>query len=135
MPLKKKKKPTLKKRAAPKLKKKKIIRAVAKKPVKKVIKKKSAAKRKTAAAQEVLKEPVVGVVTHYFPHVKAAVVKMKKELSAGDDIRIKGHTTDFKQQVTSLQIDRQPIDTAKKGQEIGLMVKSRVRQHDLVYKL
>ena len=135
MPLKKKKKPAAKKRTAPKLKKKKIIRAVAKKTVKKPIKKKTAAKRKAGAAQKLLKEPVVGVVTHYFPHVKAAVVKMKKELSVGDTIRIKGHTTDFKQQATSLQIDRQPINTAKKGQEIGLMVNSRVRQHDLVYKL
>ena len=133
MPLKKKKKPVVKKR--PVLKKKKVIkRAVAKKPVKKVLKKKTTAKRK-AAARKVLKEPVVGIVTHYFPHVKAAVVKMKKELSAGDTIRIKGHTTDFTQQAASLQIDRVPINTAKKGQEIGLMVNSRVRQHDLVYKL
>jgi len=135
MPLKKKKKPATKKRPAPKLKKKKIIRVTAKRAVKKVLKKKTPANKRKPVAQKVLKEPVVGIVTHYFPHVKAAVVKMKKELSAGDTIRIKGHTTDFKQQVTSLQIDRQPINTAKKGQEIGLMVNSRVRQHDLVYKL
>jgi hypothetical protein len=33
-----------------------------------------------------------------------------------------------------MQIDRVPINTAKKGDEIGLLVNSRVRQHDVVYK-
>jgi len=134
MPLKKKKRPAAKKRPAPG--KKKIIKKSAKKTVKKGLKLKPAAKRKPVArAKKTIKEPVVGVVTHYFPHVNAAVVLMKKELTVGDTVRIKGHTTDFTQQAASIQIDRQPITTAKKGQEIGLMVNSRVRQHDKVYKI
>ncbi|MBU4036868.1 MAG: translation elongation factor-like protein, partial [Proteobacteria bacterium] len=60
--------------------------------------------------------------------------KLKKPLTTGDLVKIKGHTTDFKQAVTSMQIDRVPIDQAKKGQEIGVLVDSRVRQHDIVYK-
>lgn len=81
------------------------------------------------------KEEVVGVVTHYFPKVRAAVVKLKGPLSIGDTIHIKGHTTDFTQQVSSIQINHVPINTAKKGQEIGLLVDSRVREKDIVYKL
>ncbi len=50
-------------------------------------------------------------------------------------VKIKGHTTEFKQAVTSMQIDRVPIEQAKKGQEIGVQVDSRVRQHDIVYKV
>ena len=73
-------------------------------------------------------------MTHYFPKVRAAVIKLKAPLSIGDTIKIKGHTTDFKQAISSLQIDRVPINSAKKGQEIGLLVDSRVRQHDAVYK-
>ena len=64
----------------------------------------------------------------------AAVIKLKAPLAIGDTIKIKGHTTDFTQGITSMQIDRTPINQAKKGQEIGLLVNSRVRQHDLVYK-
>ena len=75
---------------------------------------------------------MIGVVTHYFPHVQAAVIKLKKPLAVGDTILIKGTTTDFQQQVESIQIDRVPIQKAKKGDEIGLQVKERVREHDLV---
>ena len=78
---------------------------------------------------------LVGAITHYFPKVRAAVIKLKAPLSVGDTIRIKGHTSDFTESVNSIQIDRVPIDSAKKGQEIGLLVNSRVRQHDLVYKV
>ncbi|MBI4372701.1 MAG: translation elongation factor-like protein [Candidatus Omnitrophica bacterium] len=71
-------------------------------------------------------------MTHYFPHVKAAVIKLNKPLSVGDSIWIQGSTTNFGQKVESMQIDHAPIQTAKKGDEIGLQVTDRVREHDLV---
>lgn len=78
----------------------------------------------------------IGEVTHYFPHVKAAAVMILKDsLKIGDGIYIKGHTTEFKEKVNSIQLDRVPIQEGKKGQEIGLLVKSRVRIGDSVYKL
>ena len=119
------------------LKKKKKVakkKVVKKKPVKKSTARKLIRKAKTTTVTKKLKENVIGVVTHYFPKVRAAVVKLKAPLIMGDVIKIKGHTTDFTQTVTSLQIDRVPINSAKKGQEIGLLVDSRVRQHDVVYK-
>lgn len=88
---------------------------------------------KAKAAQ--IKAAVIGKVTHYFPHVNAAVLKLKLPLKAGDTIQIKGHTTDLKETVTSMQINRAPITEAKKGDEIGLLVTSRVRAGDTVYKL
>ncbi|MBM3245330.1 MAG: translation elongation factor-like protein [Candidatus Omnitrophica bacterium] len=81
-----------------------------------------------------MKENVIGLITHYFPKVRAAVIKLKAPLSVGDSIKIKGHTTDFTQVISSMQIDRVPITNAKKGDEIGLLVNSRVRQHDKVCK-
>ena len=56
-------------------------------------------------------------------------------LSQGDTIFIKGHTTDFKEKINSMQLDRVPIANAVAGQEIGLKVKKKVREHDVVYKL
>lgn len=125
MPLKKKSKTTIKKKAKKIIKKKVIKKVVKKRPVKKAVKK---AVRKP-------KEDILGIVTHYFPKVRAAVIKLKAPLSIGDKVKIKGHTTDFTQSVISLQIDRVAINSAKKGQEIGLLVDSRVRQEDKVYKL
>jgi len=77
---------------------------------------------------------IVGRVTHYFPHVNAAVIKLEAALSAGETIHIKGHSTDFKQLISSMQIDNNPVESAKKGDEIGLLVKERVRIHDIVYR-
>lgn len=78
----------------------------------------------------------IGEVTHFFPHVKAAVIKLKKDgLSTGNTIYIKGHTTDFEQKIKSLQINHKPIEKAEKGQEIGLKVNSKVRHGDQVYKV
>lgn len=78
----------------------------------------------------------IGEVTHYFPHVNAAAIKLSKSgLSVGDAIYIKGHTTDFKEKVASIQLDHVSIASGKKGQEIGLLVKSRVRTGDSVYKV
>lgn len=82
-----------------------------------------------------LGEPI-GEVTHFFPHVKAAVIKLKKDtLSIGDNIYIKGHTTDFEQKLKSIQINHKPIEKAEKGQEIGLKVSAKVRHGDKVYKV
>jgi translation elongation factor EF-1alpha len=78
----------------------------------------------------------VGIVTHYFPKVKAGVIKLSRgEIAVGDALHIKGHTTDFKQKVTSIEIDHVPIKKAKKGNEIGLLVKRRVRGGDIVFKM
>ena len=78
----------------------------------------------------------MGEVTHYFPHVKAAaLLVLKDSIKVGDDIYIKGHTTDFKEKIVSIQLEHQSIEEGKKGQEIGLLVKDRVRIGDSVYKL
>ena len=82
------------------------------------------------------KGQLIGKITHYFPHVNAAVLVVKKgNLKIGDSVLVKGHTTQFKQRIESMQIDRVPIVEAKKGDEIGLLVGERVREHDVVYKI
>lgn len=125
--LKLKKKTSVKKK---KIAKKKLV----KKPKRKVLKTKKALR--VIKKQPTRKEELVGIVTHYFPHVKAGVIKIKKgPVSIGDTLHIKGHTTDFTQKVTSIQIERRPIKAASKGEEIGLLVKSRVRHNDKAYKV
>lgn len=82
-----------------------------------------------------VKGEMVGTVNHYFSHAKAAVLKLEGPLNIGDEVHIKGHTTDFKQKVTSMQIMGKPINSAKKGDEIGMLVKDKVRASDIVYKI
>ncbi len=77
----------------------------------------------------------VGVILHYYNHIQVAVVRLSDTLKKGDRIRIKGHTTDFEQDVTSMQIEHNTIETAEKGQEIGMKVNDKVREQDKVYKI
>lgn len=127
-----KKKVKVKRAKKPASKARKIKKVAKKRTVKTKVRKSAKAKKQ---APEVSLEKI-GEVTHYFPHVKAAAVMLLKDgLKVGDNIYIKGHTTKFKENVKSIQLDRVAIQEGKKGQEIGLLVKSRVRQGDNVYKI
>ncbi|MCD6284175.1 hypothetical protein J7J12_02905 [bacterium] len=80
-------------------------------------------------------EKLIGKVTHYFNNISVAVIELKDTLKVGDVIHIKGATTDFTQEVESMQIEHENVDTAKKGQAIGLKVNEPVRENDDVYKV
>lgn len=92
-------------------------------------------KKRPGLVKEALAVLPMAEVTHYFPHVHAAVLKIKVgDIRIGDELHFKGHTTDFVQRVMSMQIDHKPVAIATKGDDFGLEVKSRVRAGDLVYK-
>jgi translation elongation factor EF-1alpha len=76
----------------------------------------------------------VGRVTHFFTKIGVAVVELTVPLAVGDCIVIKGPTTDLEQVVESMQIEHENIERAEAGQSIGLKVKQRVRETDIVYK-
>jgi translation elongation factor EF-1alpha len=76
----------------------------------------------------------VGHVTHFFAKISVAVVELKASLAVGDNILIKGPTTDLEQVVESMQIEHENIERAEAGQSIGLKVVQRVREKDIVYK-
>ncbi|MBI2657977.1 hypothetical protein HYX08_04760 [Candidatus Woesearchaeota archaeon] len=80
-------------------------------------------------------EMQVGKVSHYFSKIGVAVIDVTGgSIKVGDEIHIKGHTTDFKQKVASMQIEQDKIEIAEPGQSIGIKVNEPVRQHDAVYK-
>ena len=78
---------------------------------------------------------LVGKVTHYFSKISVAVIELSDELKVGDRISIEGHTTNFQQTVSSMQIEHQNVEKAGPGQSIGLKVDQRAREGDLVYKI
>jgi putative protease len=81
-------------------------------------------------------EERIGKIVNYFSRISVAAIQIEKNsLSVGDHIRIKGVTTDFTQEIESMEIDRAPVNSASKGQDVGIKVKSRVRLNDIVYKL
>jgi len=77
----------------------------------------------------------VGIVTHYFTKIGVAVVELSEAISAGNQILIKGMTTNVEQTVNSMQIEHVPVERAEAGQSIGMKMDDRVREGDTVYKI
>jgi hypothetical protein len=123
-----------------------------KKPVRKAV------KRILTAAKKVFKKPSpkprpkkpasppppppppgerIGVVTHYYGHLSVAVVKLEPGtvLRVGDNIHIKGHTSDFGQRVESLQVGHAPVNEVGPNDDFGLKVSEHAREHDVVYRV
>jgi len=79
---------------------------------------------------------LIGKVTHYFSNIEVAVVELLSPLSIGETIRIVGgEATDFEQTVDSMEVDHKKVKKAKKGNEVGLKVKEKVREGYKVYKV
>jgi len=81
-------------------------------------------------------EEEIGRITHYFSKVNVGILEMTKgKLRIGDTIHIKGHTTDFYQNINSMQVDHNSVESAESGDLIGLKVENQVREKDLVFKV
>lgn len=81
-------------------------------------------------------EEEVGVVVKFFSKPSVAAINVTKgSIKKGDTLMYKGHTTDFNEEVASMEIDNQSVDEAKVGDMIGIQVKERVREKDIVYKV
>jgi len=77
----------------------------------------------------------IGEISNYFEHIGVAAIKLSAPLKVGDKIQIKGgENTDFEQEVDSMQIHHEKVEKAKKGDEIGLKVKDKVRKGYKVFK-
>lgn len=80
-------------------------------------------------------EEKVGTVMDYFARIGVAAVRLEGALRVGDQIRVRGHTTDFVQPVESLQVEHQAVERAEAGSEVALKVGERVRRHDQIFRI
>jgi len=123
---------------------------VAKKPARKAPTRRTAAKaaapkaarRKAARPAAPPPQPPapgerIGVVTHYYGQVSVAIIKLEPDMAlrVGDNIHIRGHTSDFGQRVESLQIGHAAVSAVGPSDDFGLKVTAHVREHDVVYKV
>jgi len=80
-------------------------------------------------------EREIGVITHYWSHLGVAGVHLTEPVNVGDHIHVLGHTTDFQQDIGSMQIEHHGIRHAEPGEDVGIRMADHVREHDAVYKL
>jgi len=74
-------------------------------------------------------------VTHYYGKIGVAIVELSGEIKIGDKVRVQGGSHEFDQEVGSMEVDRQSVETAKKGDIVGLKVNEKAPQGAKVHKL
>ena len=78
----------------------------------------------------------IGKVSHYYDKIKVAIVELDSDLSVGDKIKfVRGGEDLFEQNVDSIQIEHNNIQSAKKGDIIGLRVDNELKEGAEEYKL
>jgi putative protease len=83
-----------------------------------------------------MEEKKIGEVIKYFGKIGVAAIRLSEgSLKVGESIHIVGHTTDVTQGIDSIQIENKSVQEAGPGADIGIKVKDRVREHDVVYKV
>ncbi|KUK49480.1 MAG: translation elongation factor-like protein [Parcubacteria bacterium 33_209] len=83
-----------------------------------------------------MEKVLIGHVIDYFAKIEVAAIDIDSgEIKVGDKLYFSGHTTDFEQEIESMQIDKRQVNLAKAGDSVGIKVEERVRDGDEVYKI
>ena len=77
----------------------------------------------------------IGKITHYYGHISVAIIQLSDILKVGDSIHIKGHTSDFTQEVSSMQIEHKDVTEAKASDLVGIKVAEKAHPNDKVFKV
>jgi len=77
----------------------------------------------------------IGEIFSYYEKIGVAAVRLSGTMKVGDKIKVQGHTTNFEQEVESMQIEHDKVTSAKKGDEVGIKILERARKHDKVFKI
>lgn len=80
-------------------------------------------------------EVAIGRITHYYNHLGVAVLTITGGLKLGDKIHIYGHSTDFIQRVTSMEIEHRTVLWVKPGDNVAIKVIEPVHEHDEVFRI
>jgi putative protease len=76
----------------------------------------------------------IGRVSHYFGHLSVAAISLDQPLAVGERIHIQGHTTNFVQDVGSMEVEHRHVERAGPGDDVAIKVDEHVREHDLVFR-
>ncbi len=83
-----------------------------------------------------MKEVEVGRVADYFAKIGVVAIEVTaNSIKVGDKLHFKGHTTDFTEEIKSMQVEHEQVEEAGVGDNVGIKVGDRVRSHDTVFKV
>ena len=78
----------------------------------------------------------IGRVSHFYDKIGVAIVELDGTLAVGDSIKfVRGGEDLFEEKVESIQIEHKKVDSAGKGDVIGLKTNEAVREGAEVFKV
>jgi putative protease len=77
----------------------------------------------------------VGTVSHYYDKIGVAIVELSGTLSVGEKVKfVRGGEDLFEQVVESIQVEHKKLDSANKGDVIGLKTNDAVKEGTEIFK-
>jgi len=79
----------------------------------------------------------IGKCTNYFTNIQVAEFKLETQnLKTGDEIIITGPTTGVVQStVKEIRFDMEPVEEGLKGQQISVLIDTKLRRSDKLFKV
>lgn len=76
---------------------------------------------------------LAGIITHFYPKVSVAAVRLVSGIRVGDEIIVEGKTSYSRQNIESIEKSGKRLERAGKGEIVGIKLKDKARKNDSVY--
>ncbi len=76
-----------------------------------------------------------GKVIHYYDKAMVAVVRLDEPLKVGDTVKIVRNEDEFEFKVDSMQLNHEPIESGKAGEEIAVKLPNPTKEGATVYRV
>jgi len=76
-----------------------------------------------------------GEVVHFYDRISVAVIDLCSVLKVSDSVHFLGHGSDFQQEITSMQIENEPIQQGAKGDLVAVKTIKPVKRGTTIYLL
>ncbi|PIZ42423.1 translation elongation factor-like protein [candidate division WWE3 bacterium CG_4_10_14_0_2_um_filter_42_8] len=82
-----------------------------------------------------MEEKNVGFVKHVFKKISVAVLEVSDSFEIGDHLRFTSKNEGFSQIASSMEVNHQKVNIARKGDDVAIKVDRPVKKRDLVFKV
>jgi len=77
----------------------------------------------------------VGEVVHFYKNISVAVIRLTATLEVGEVVRFeRGGEEIGTQEISSMELDHTPVQSANRGQEVGIRAEYRLRPNAKIEK-
>ena len=81
------------------------------------------------------KKTLIGKVEQFYSKIGVVAITLTADLKVGDLIEIGSDEEAIRQRISSMQIEREDVETASAGESVGIKVKHPVEVNSDVYRI